>query len=644
MKNIKFILVAITFVVMFICVFQNNAKTYVNAETENAGSLSRLSPTHTPEPTPIVSDNNEYTYSLYSYNDGGATIREYIGDNEDIVIPEYIDGNKVVSIGAYAFKECENIKSVIVPGSIKNLSNFAFADCLSLKHVTLQEGLESINYYSFSNCTSLEVIDIPSTVKYIGSKAFKGTDSLKQINISKDNDYFKVVDGVLFNDELTELIRYPVGDERSEYSVPEGVNVIIDSSFEGADSLETVILPNSVNTIENAAFKECSKLKCINIPEGVTNIDYNAFSYCASIEELSIPASVASIGSNSFMHCDSLREVTIDSNNENFTSIDGIVFSKDKSLLIYYPDGKEGSNYSVPEGVISIESGSFDHCKYLESIEIPGSVTNIHYTCFDGAINLSGIIVDENNGNYSSSDGVLFNKDQTTLIRFPQGKKDKTYEIPDTVNNVQLRAFVSCDYIEKVNMPDSVFEIGNAVFLSCDSLKRVDISSNVTMLPYNLFSSCYSLETVVIPASVTDILLYVFRDCDNFTIYGETGSYVEKYAEENGYSFSTDTPPEYIEQTPIATESILPTSTPSISPTYTPGIDPTEIPIIHKGDVNNDGNIDAEDALLVLMKAAKLQEIDIKLADVSYDDKVDASDALLILKYAANLINSFDNI
>ena len=182
------------------------------------------------------------------------------------------------------------------------------------------------------------------------------------------------------------------------------------------DKLE-VVLPKSLKEIGGYAFYRCYNLVSVNIPDSVTSIGEYAFDGC------------------------------------NLTSI------------------------TIPNSVTSIRKGAFYSCKSLTSITIPNSVTSIGEYAFYGCKSLTSINVDVNNPNYCSIDGVLFDKNQTTLIKYPRGKQGASYIIPNSVTSIGNSAFSGCDALTSVTIPDSVTGIGKSAFYRCDALTSVTIEN-----------------------------------------------------------------------------------------------------------------------------------------------------------------------
>jgi hypothetical protein len=155
----------------------------------------------------------------------------------------------------------------------------------------------------------------------------------------------------------------------------------------------------------------------------------------------------------------------------------------------------------IPNSVTSIGNSAFSSCTSLTSIVIPNSVTSIGDYAFSSCSSLTSINVNDDNSNYSSLDGVLYDKDKTTLINYPCAKLDNVFAIPNSVTS-----------------------IGNSAFSSCTSLTSIVIPNSVTSIGDYAFYNCSSLTSIVIPNSVTSIGDYAFSYCSSLTIYAEASS------------------------------------------------------------------------------------------------------------------------
>ena len=248
----------------------------------------------------------------------------------------------------------------------------------------------------------------------------------------------------------------------------------------------------------------------------VTRIGNSAFQWERTVTSITIPGSVESIGQDTFNWCDSLERIDVDTNNLNFSSIDGVLFNKELTNLIRYPEGKTDTTYNIPNGVTSIAQAAFQNYPgtgKLTSITIPASLTNMDDVVLAGGHSLERIDVDANNLNFSSIDGVLFNKEQTNLIRYPDGKTENIYNIPNSVTSIGKLAFCDCRYLTNITIPDSVTSIGSSAFKNCSSLEKITIPNSVMSIGDHAFTDCIGLTDITIPNSVTSIGERAFDRC-----------------------------------------------------------------------------------------------------------------------------------
>jgi hypothetical protein len=174
------------------------------------------------------------------------------------------------------------------------------------------------------------------------------------------------------------------------------------------------------------------------------------------------------------------------------------------------------TSVTIPNSVTSIGDGAFTQCYSLTNVTIGTGVTNIAVLPFWGCTNLSAITVDALNPFFSSVDGVLFNKSQTTLLECPEGKTG-SYAIPNSVTAIEGSAFAGCPSLTSVTIPDSVTAIGDGAFLGCPSLTGVTIPNSVTAIAGSAFAACTSLTSVTMGSGVTSIGAYAFENCGNLT-------------------------------------------------------------------------------------------------------------------------------
>ena len=258
-----------------------------------------------------------------------------------------------------------------------------------------------------------------------------------------------------------------------------GGDIVIPNTIDG----------NSVTSIGHHAFGNCTGLTSITIPNSVTYVGLHAFSRCTRLTSMSISDSVTRIELSAFSGCTNLTSINVGENNTVYSSDNGVLLNKDKSTVIRYPQGKQGT-YVIPDSVTSIVNTAFEYCTGLTSIT-----------------------VGKNNTVYSSDNGVLFSKDKTTVILCPQGKQG-TYLIPNGATSIGQGAFYGCTKLTSITIPDGVKRINNIAFYGCTNL-----------------------TSIIIPHSVTNIVGAAFYGCENLTIYGINGSHAETYANNNNIPF-----------------------------------------------------------------------------------------------------------
>lgn len=281
------------------------------------------------------------------------------------------------------------------------------------------------------------------------------------------------------------------------------VTEIYNYAFSENEDLKSVILPIYLKTIGDSAFSYCSSLESLTIPEGVIRIGASAFEYCMYLEEISLPDSVISIGNSAF----TATGYYLDNNNwyNNALYMNNCLLSLMQYSYNEETEEKELINlgdYSVKDGTKLIADGAFSYCLTLETITIPASVNVIGETAFDSCEVLTAINVDAENADYSSENGVLFDKNKTQIIKYPEAKSENSYEIPNTVENVCYKAFNKCSNLTEIIIPEGVTAIGESAFEYCTKLAKVDLPDSVTSIGKYALANCDLLSDVKIGNNV----------------------------------------------------------------------------------------------------------------------------------------------
>lgn len=363
---------------------------------------------------------NEKTPFLTEETDGGVKVVGYEGEDTDVVIPAKINGKAVVSVARNAFLENYGITSVKLEEGIKEIGPFAFKLCVSLENISLPQTLEKIGDGAFSDCRKLKEVALPGGVSEVGTLAFSGCFSLRGFSVGEgDGAYMSDEYGVLFTRDGKTLVAFPPSGEYGGYEVPEGVCEIAANAFYGAGGLRDVAFPQTLVKIGGYAFFQ-SGVREIVMPDLTEEIGNFAFSE-SSAESVRFGNKVVKIGTHAFDSCGGLREVYISS--------------------------------SVKE----IGADAFYRCA-LEKLE-----------------------VDKDNADFCSDGyGVLFNKDMTELIRYPNASAETEYAVPATVRSIAPHAFSSTVSLEKVTLPDALSSFGANAFAYCISLKETVYSGEKT--------------------------------------------------------------------------------------------------------------------------------------------------------------------
>lgn len=345
-------------------------------------------------------------------------------------------------------------ESVVIEEGITSVSRQAFELKSNLTKVSLPESLESIDMDAFLQADITEIY-IPAGVTKIDSSAFASCENLKKYVVDPANTaYCSDQHGVLFTKDMTELRDMP-------------------DAFQG-----DYTIPDSVTYIYRLAFEYCDYLTSIHFPAGA-DIPYDDLDQ--------IP---------------NLKKITVDPDNPDYSNdAKGVLFNKDKTVLLKIPSGYEG-HYDIPESVVTFGelSNPTACCNKLTSISIPASTTNIayywDYDIFPGS-NLEKIIVHKNNQNYCDDQGVLYDKNMTTLYRIPEGFKG-SYTIPETVTNIKYYGALGCTALTEVTVLGSLEKIGSMAFEDCDKLKEIRFCGDAPVFGYDCF---YNLAvTVCYPA------------------------------------------------------------------------------------------------------------------------------------------------
>ena len=443
----------------------------------------------------------------------------------EIIIPSSITG-----IDSGMFTDCISLKKVTIPSSVTYIGDNAFSGCTSLSEITIPSSVTSIGNRAFANCTSLTEITIPSSVTTIGREAFAGTKWLA--DKQKANPYV-VINGILID----------VSKAGTNINIPATVKEI---SCDIPKNIVSITLPSSITQIYSGMFADCTLLKKITIPTSITSIGDGAFSGCTSLETIEIPETVETMKISSFtgtkllennlvdgkylvvnnvlydtqnldddivipegvrkiktffpdsmhsisfpasmeeiepLHNSNIYEVIVNSENKNYSSYDGCLYSKDKKTLYWcprlkesvsvYPETTQIAEYAFSfcdklksvdiKKVTHLELCTFYECSELTTITVPDNFEGMQDIVFKGCNKFTTIKLSGNSGKDIIYKGCLYNKDKTKLIMVPVAKTD--FQIEDSVVEIGCGAAAYNKTQDIVTIPKSVNSIRGLAFV-----------------------------------------------------------------------------------------------------------------------------------------------------------------------------------
>jgi hypothetical protein len=316
----------------------------------------------------------------------------------------------------------------------------------------------------------------------------------------------------------------PAQAEDFTYATNNGTIAITWYTGSGGD----VTIPSTINglpvtRIGEGAFGENFSVTRITLPNSVTSVGAYAFAYCYGLTNINIPASVTDIGDDVFGLCINLPAITVHPLNSFYSSVNGVLFNKNQTILLKCPAGKPGA-FSIPNTVNTIEDNAFAYCIGLSNITVPSSVTHIGSSAFSDCTGLTAITVDALNSFYSSVDGVLYNKSQATLIQCPAGKPG-SHTLPNSVTNIGDQAFASCARLTNIILSARVASIGDYAFAWCTSLTTLIMPASLINISDRAFNYC-SVTGVYFQGNAPSVGLGVFDGDDDAIVYylpGTTG-------------------------------------------------------------------------------------------------------------------------
>ena len=286
-------------------------------------------------------------------------------------------------------------------------------------------------------------------------------------------------------------------------TIPDTVDEIDYEAFAYCRNLSKVTLPSSIRNIAESSFYRCEKLTEITIPDRVTAIEEDAFAYCYVLTTVNIGKGVSSIHSTAFDYCYQLAEVVIAAENSHY-SVDehGVLFNKERTVLISALISEISGIYEIPDGVAQINEDAFNNCDNLTAVIMPDSVTELGASAFAYCSALSTVTLSKSLS--AINDYTFYSCESLSSVTIPEG-----------VASIGDKAFGYCDDLTELNLPDNITAIGEYAFMRCENLTEAVIPAGVTAIADGVFYACESLTSVTIPDNVTAIGSEAFSNCTN---------------------------------------------------------------------------------------------------------------------------------
>ena len=446
-------------------------------------------------------------------------------------------GKGVTSVGASAFENCPSLEIVELEEGITSINGYAFYGCTSLKELELSKSLKSIGENAFEGCTSLQKVTAYPKLTSLKNTSFRKCSALtirgyegsyiqkyateKEIPFESMGNWgtcgysteWYLIDGTLTISGYYDMTDYSetnkapwTGLNVTKIVVEKYVSTIGNYAFAGLSDVTEITLPNTVYEIGDYAFKNCAGLKSIEIPDSlelgiisegmfygctsletiklpdnIREIENYAFANCKSLCSFTVPKDVTQISEGTFLNCESLSSITL---GDEITSIGNSAFT-----------GCNLTEIQLPSGIESIGEDAFAGNKFTEII-IPSGVSKLGAGAFAGCELLQSISVEENNNNFSASNGVLYDKAGTTLLLCPGGKEG-SYTLPRRTTKIAESAFKDCKKITELNLPSGLTTIGGKAF-SGMNLTNIEIPAELERLSPDAFAYCYKLTEITV--------------------------------------------------------------------------------------------------------------------------------------------------
>ena len=402
------------------------------------------------------------------------------------------------------FEGCTSLEEAILPSSLTYyLADGLFKDCSSLKSMVLPFGLSYLGMIAFENCTALQSVMIPGEVMYIGEGCFSGCSSLTTVyyggtaeqwdeiaigdynepllqayanmngycgGICGENVTWSFANGTLTLSGSGATYEYGYGEGSSHPTVPWGTL---------RDQITKIVVNQGITRLGKELFEYCSQVTEVSLADGLEEIGKDTFLGCNAVTVLTIPYTVRKIEDT--FRCSGLTDFVVDSRNEYYSSVDGVLLNKEKTILYVYPDGRTDESYSMPDSLLLVvtrmEYAAFTGVKALHHIEFSDNLESIGESVFYDCSNLEEII------------------------------------LPDSLTSLGANAFAYCSGVSELRLSNGLKTIAECAFAEI-GITELDIPSSVETVEWGAFRYSPSLASVTIRSNATQITYASFAGCN----------------------------------------------------------------------------------------------------------------------------------
>lgn len=378
--------------------------------------------------------------------------------------------NGTTAISPKLFEDNDDLKTVILPASLKSIGYDAFKSCGNLEDINLPPSLESIGTSAFEDCDALTTITLPASLNELGDRVFHYCDNLVTLTVDPANPVFDSRDNcnaIIRKSDNKLLMAIKTG------TVPSGVEIIGRDAFMSNQELVDLVLPDSVRVIEGQAFWGCSNIETVRFPAQLESVGDRAFAYCYNLADIQLPDTVKHLSRNSFERTQWENDLPA-----------GIIYFGDVVFgCKYNEDDERPVDLVIREGTKYIADDAFNNQWSIQTVSLPGSLIEIGSSAF------------------RDCDGIT------------------TVSIPEGVTIIGNSAFDSCDELTTVSVPSTATDLGWDIFSNDVSLKYVTLAEGFTVISDWMFNHCSALESIDLPESLTVIGQSAFQDCTSLTAF-----------------------------------------------------------------------------------------------------------------------------